>query len=206
MIQTNSGTITITDTKFENNVVTGRDGVVVVDSDSKVGDTNCVQGSGEEVAATAPVSSRQGDLSSGLCEGTVVMTEGTCRTFGQVCDPDATPTVLSVHVVSRENDPNDMDAIPSSVAAESHVGKNDGTGSVKVEAKATPMERGKSKTIVKMDAKPGKSAKQAYRWPQQLQSLNARNQNGKSTGKSKKNKSKSSKSKRGSRRKRKRGH
>ena len=52
MIQTNSGTITITDTDFgSSNVVTGGEGVVVVDSSSKVGDTNCVEGSGEEIAA-----------------------------------------------------------------------------------------------------------------------------------------------------------
>eukprot|EP00986_Skeletonema_menzelii_P010319 scaffold5018_cov147-Skeletonema_menzelii.AAC.14 len=103
MIQTNSGTITITDTKFENNVVTGGDGVVVVDSYSKVGDTNCVEASGEQVTAAAPVSSRQGDLSSGICEGTVVMKVGTCRPFGQVCDPYATPEYLHIPDVVGNN-------------------------------------------------------------------------------------------------------
>ena len=198
MIQTNSGTITITGTKFENNVVTGGDGVVVVDSYSKVGDTNCVEGTtnieDNGVTTTTPVSSSRGD--AGLCEGTVVMTEGTCRTFGQVCDPNATPTVLSVREVSRESDSTESE-IPLSVAAESHV-TNDGTGSVDVEAKTT-IGRGKSKLL-------GKSAKQANQRPQQQHSLNARNQDGKSNDKSKKEKSKSSKLRRGSGRKRRRGH
>ena len=198
MIQTNSGTITITGTKFENNVVTGGDGVVVVDSYSKVGDTNCVEGTtnieDNGVTTTTPVSSSRGD--AGLCEGTVVMTEGTCRPFGQVCDPNATPTVLSVREVSRESDSTESE-IPLSVAAESHV-TNDGTGSVDVEAKTT-IGRGKSKLL-------GKSAKQANQRPQQQHSLNARNQDGKSNDKSKKEKSKSSKLRRGSGRKRRRGH
>jgi len=97
MIQTNSGTISITDTQFEKNILTGADGVVVVDSDSKVGDTNCVEESGDGVTAITSLSSRQGDLSPGLCEGTVVMmTVGTCRPFGQVCDPNATPEYLPI--------------------------------------------------------------------------------------------------------------
>lgn len=103
MIETHSGTISITDTQFFNNAVTGRDGVVVVDSDSKVGDTNCVVGTTDSEIEVAPVSSSPGG-SSGLCEGTVVMTEGICRPFGQVCDPDATPTLLSVRAVARESD------------------------------------------------------------------------------------------------------
>ena len=95
MIQTNSGTITITDTDFgSSNVVTGGEGVVVVDSSSKVGDTNCVEGSGEEATATAsaPASSRQGN--PGVCDGVVVMKVGTCQPFGQVCDPNTTPALV----------------------------------------------------------------------------------------------------------------
>eukprot|EP00573_Skeletonema_grethae_P013467 CAMPEP_0201694556 /NCGR_PEP_ID=MMETSP0578-20130828/6773_1 /ASSEMBLY_ACC=CAM_ASM_000663 /TAXON_ID=267565 /ORGANISM="Skeletonema grethea, Strain CCMP 1804" /LENGTH=788 /DNA_ID=CAMNT_0048180243 /DNA_START=1 /DNA_END=2367 /DNA_ORIENTATION=- len=106
MIETNSGTISITDTQFSNNAVTGGDGVVVVDSNSKVGDTNCVQ---ERLDGSTPVtslSSMKGDLrSSDICEGTVVMMEiGTCRPFGQVCDPDATPEILPVPVVVGDID------------------------------------------------------------------------------------------------------
>eukprot|EP00984_Skeletonema_dohrnii_P029249 scaffold19687_cov127-Skeletonema_dohrnii-CCMP3373.AAC.4 len=110
MIQTNSGTITITDTQFEKNVLTGGDGVVVVDSDSKVGDTNCVEEGGDVVTTMTSLSSRQG---SGLCEGTVVMmTVGTCRPFGQVCDPNATPEYLPIPEVVVDSgvvDGSDLD-------------------------------------------------------------------------------------------------
>ena len=99
VIQTNAGTISITDTEFIDNDVTGGDGVVVVDSDSKVGDTNCVQGSmqseGDGVTAMPPLNSRQRNLPADVCDGTVVMMAGdTCRPFGQVCDPNATPVSL----------------------------------------------------------------------------------------------------------------
>ncbi len=96
MIQTNSGTISITDTLFSNNAVSG-DGVVVVDSDSKVGDTNCVQEGLDGATPVTSLNSMKGDLrSSDICEGTVVMMEvGSCRPFGQ-CDPDATPEILPI--------------------------------------------------------------------------------------------------------------
>eukprot|EP00574_Skeletonema_japonicum_P000457 CAMPEP_0201740200 /NCGR_PEP_ID=MMETSP0593-20130828/46176_1 /ASSEMBLY_ACC=CAM_ASM_000672 /TAXON_ID=267983 /ORGANISM="Skeletonema japonicum, Strain CCMP2506" /LENGTH=1237 /DNA_ID=CAMNT_0048234505 /DNA_START=28 /DNA_END=3741 /DNA_ORIENTATION=- len=104
MIQTNSGTISITDTQFSNNDVTGGDGVVVVDSDSKVGDTNCVQESGDGATAVTSLSSSRGDLASDVCEGTVVMmVVGTCRPFGQVCDPDAPPESLPIPVVVEDS-------------------------------------------------------------------------------------------------------
>ena len=92
MIETSSGTISITGTEFTNNDVTGGEGVVVVDIDSKVGDTNCrgkpPPGSGgDDTVSIMPV--------SGLCEGTVLAGDGTCRPFGGVCDSFATPTFLT---------------------------------------------------------------------------------------------------------------
>ena len=88
MFQTELGAISITDTQFADNIVTGG-GVVVIDSDSEVGDNNCV---GEAVSAQGkdenttvlPLDSRQG----GPCNGTFVM-GGTCLPFGGVCDPEA---------------------------------------------------------------------------------------------------------------------
>src|SRR5210317_2086751 len=89
MFQTELGAISITDTQFIDNVVTGGEGVVVIDSDSKVGDNNCVgeadsaQGK-DENTTVLPLDSRQG----GPCNGTFVM-GGTCLPFGGVCDPKA---------------------------------------------------------------------------------------------------------------------
>jgi hypothetical protein len=92
VIQTNLGSISITDTQFADNVVTGNDGVVVIDSESKMEDNNCVeeptqsQGEGETTTTMASLSSRQGDLSPRICEGTVVAMGGICLPFG-ICDP-----------------------------------------------------------------------------------------------------------------------
>jgi hypothetical protein len=89
MFQTELGAISITDTQFADNIVTGGEGVVVIDSDSKVGDNNCVgeadSAQGEDQNTTVlPLDSRQG----GPCNGTFVM-GGTCLPFGGVCDPEA---------------------------------------------------------------------------------------------------------------------
>ena len=96
VIETNLGSISITDTQFTDNVVTGGDGVVVIDSESKVGDNNCVQeatqsGEDEGATTTESLSSRQANLP---CEGTVVMMGGICWPFGGVCDPTAVPEVI----------------------------------------------------------------------------------------------------------------
>lgn len=126
MIQTNSGTITITDTDFgSSNVVTGGEGVVVVDSSSKVGDTNCVEGSGEEMTgtATAPASSRQG----GICEGVVVMTVGTCQPFGQVCDPNTTPTLVVDNTLADAIDVEGENGVEDGSDLEGENGVEDGS-------------------------------------------------------------------------------
>jgi len=166
MIQTNSGIISITDTKFSNNVVTGGDGVVVVDSDSKVGDTNCVIGTTDSEDDGLPTAAL---VSSDLCEGAVVMTEGICQPFGQVCDPDATPTFLSARGVSRESD-----IIEVGIAAASGSGAQSGS-SVEV-AKADRLELFTSKS-----SKSAKSAKQ-----QQVSSSRGRGEKKKKKGKSSK--------------------
>jgi hypothetical protein len=90
VIQTNLGAISITDTQFTDNVVTGNDGVVVIDSETIVEDNNCVeeptQSKDEGGTTMASISSRQGDLSARICEGTVVAMGGICLPFG-ICDP-----------------------------------------------------------------------------------------------------------------------
>ena len=89
MFQTELGAISITDTQFADNVVTGGEGIVVIDSDSKVGDNNCAGGADstqgtDENTTALPLNSRQGVP----CNGTYVM-GGTCLPFGGVCDPEA---------------------------------------------------------------------------------------------------------------------
>lgn len=91
MIETSLGFISITDTQFIDNVITGGEGVVVIDVDTKVGDNNCVQ---------APAQS-EGGLNATLptpiiCEGTVVMMGGTCLPFG-ICEMNETEAVSDCH-------------------------------------------------------------------------------------------------------------
>jgi hypothetical protein len=192
MIQIYSGTIAITETKFEDNVISGGDGLVEVDEDSKVGDTNCVEKSGDGVTATGGPDTTE---SSDVCEGTYDIENDICKPFGQVCDPEATPETLSLREGVREGASSGVIGIASVSAPQSpaiNTVSNNSSGSE--EAQTDTLERRKSKS--------SKSTKPAKPQPQQQQQgSNASNQKDKGKGKG----SKSSKPKKGGGRKRKRG-
>jgi len=190
MIQIYSGTIAITETKFEDNVISGGDGLVEVDEDSKVGDTNCVEESGDGVTATVGLDTTE---SSDVCEGTFDIENDICKPFGQVCDPEATPETLSLREGVREGASSVGIGIASVSAPQSpaiNTVSNNSSGSE--EAKTVTLERRKSKSS--KSTKPAKPQAQ-----QQQQGSNGRNQKDKDKG------SKSSKPKKGGGRKRKRG-
>jgi len=191
VIQMYSGTIAITETKFEDNVISGGDGLVEVDEVSKVGDTNCVEKSVDGVTATGGPDITE---SSDVCEGTYDIENDICKPFGQVCDPEAAPETLSLREGVREGDSSVGIGIASVSAPQSpaiNTVSNNSSGSE--EAQTVNLERRKSKS--------SKSTKQAKPQPQQQQEgSNGRNQ------KDKGKKSKSSKPKKGGGRKRKRGN
>ena len=185
MIQIYSGTIAITETKFEDNVISGGDGLVEVDQDSKVGDTNCVEESGDGVTATGGLDTTE---SSDVCEGTFDIENDICKPFGQVCDPEATPETLSLREGVREDLSSGVIGIASVSAPQSQ------------QASINSVTSNSSVTLERRKSKSSKSTKPAKPQPQQQQQgSNGRNQ------KDKGKKSKSSKPKKGGGRKRKRG-
>jgi len=189
VIQMYSGTITITETKFEDNVISGGDGLVEVDQDSKVGDTNCVEKSGDGGTATG------GPDTTDVCEGTFDIENDICKPFGQVCDPEATPETLSLREGAREGVVgvgSKSDLIVIGIASVSAPQSQQASINSVTSNSSVTLERRKSKSS--KSTKPAKPQAQ-----QQQQGSNGRNQ------KDKGKKSKSSKPKKGGGRKRKRG-